>query len=158
MFCFFKTKMMLHMGWEVFRRKDLMVDPSCPWWVQHRQRCTSARYQILGLQMIKMRPGGWLAREESLGVVSPSESIKVRVDVGLMIEDHFSSWVSFASSWVSFASVGPIPERPTRNGSGEMVRVACTLRGKRLDGGVFVLSVGVNPVWSWETRWQVDMC
>jgi hypothetical protein len=29
-----------------------------------------------------------------------------------------------------------------------MARVAYTLRGKRLDGGVFVLSVGVNPVWS----------
>jgi hypothetical protein len=42
----------------------------------------------------------------------------------------------------------PIPERPTRNGSGEMAKVACTLRGKRLDGGVSVLSVGVNPVWS----------
>jgi hypothetical protein len=37
--------------------------------------------------MIKLRPGGLLAREESLGVVSPSESIKDRVDVGLMIED-----------------------------------------------------------------------
>jgi hypothetical protein len=34
-----------------------------------------------------------------------------------------------ASSWVSFASVGPIPERPPRNGSGEMARVACTLSG-----------------------------
>jgi hypothetical protein len=34
------------------------------------------------------------------------------------------------------------------NGSGEMARVACTLRGKRLDGGVSMLSVGVNPVWS----------
>ena len=55
---------------------------------------------------------------------------------------------SHASSWVSFALVGPIPERPTRNGGGEMERVACTLRGKRLDGGVSVLSVGVNPVWS----------
>ena len=32
------------------------------------------------------------------------------------------------------------------DGSGEMVRVACTLRGKRLDGGVSVL--GVNPIWS----------
>jgi hypothetical protein len=29
-----------------------------------------------------------------------------------------------------------------------MARVACTLRGKRLDGGVSVLSVGVNPFWS----------
>jgi hypothetical protein len=41
-----------------------------------------------------------------------------------------------ASSWVSFASVGPIPEQLTRTGSGEMARVACTLRGKRLEGGV----------------------
>jgi hypothetical protein len=31
---------------------------------------------------------------------------------------------------------------------GEMARVACTLRGKRLDGGVSVLSVGVNLIWS----------
>jgi hypothetical protein len=37
--------------------------------------------------MIKLRPGGWLAQEESLSVVSPSDSIKDRVDVGLMIED-----------------------------------------------------------------------
>jgi hypothetical protein len=29
-----------------------------------------------------------------------------------------------------------------------MVRVACTLRGNRLDGGVSVLSVGVNLIWS----------
>jgi hypothetical protein len=36
--------------------------------------------------MIKMRPGGWLAREGSFGVVSPSESFKDRADVGLMIE------------------------------------------------------------------------
>jgi hypothetical protein len=40
-----------------------------------------------GFEMIKLRPDGWLAREESLGVVSPSESIKDRVNVGLMIED-----------------------------------------------------------------------
>jgi hypothetical protein len=39
------------------------------------------------LKIIKLRPGGWLAREGSLGVVSPSESIKDLVDVGLMIED-----------------------------------------------------------------------
>jgi hypothetical protein len=37
--------------------------------------------------MIKLRLDGSLAREESLGVVSPSESIKDRVDVGLLIED-----------------------------------------------------------------------
>jgi hypothetical protein len=29
-----------------------------------------------------------------------------------------------------------------------MARVACTLRGKRLDGGVSVLSVSVNLIWS----------
>jgi hypothetical protein len=40
-----------------------------------------------GFEMIKLRPSGWLAREESLGVVFPSESIKDRLDVGLMIED-----------------------------------------------------------------------
>jgi hypothetical protein len=40
-----------------------------------------------GFEMIKLRPGGWLAREESLGVVSSSESIKDRLDVGLMIKD-----------------------------------------------------------------------
>jgi hypothetical protein len=54
----------------------------------------------------------------------------------------------YASSWVSFDSVGPIPERPPRNLSGEMARVACTLHGKRLDGGVSMLLVGVNPFWS----------
>jgi hypothetical protein len=78
--------------------------------------------------------------------VSPSESLKDRADVGLLIEDPFN-W-PHASSWVSFASVRPILERPPRNGSGEMARVACTLRGKRLDGGVSVVSVGVNPFWS----------
>jgi hypothetical protein len=64
--------------------------------------------------------------------VSLSALIKDRVDVGLMIEDLFN-W-PHASSWVSFASGRLIAERPTRNGSGEMARVVCTLRGKRLDG------------------------
>jgi hypothetical protein len=40
-----------------------------------------------GFEMIKLRPGGWLAREDSLGVVSPSESVKDLLDVGLLIED-----------------------------------------------------------------------
>ena len=44
-----------------------------------------------GFEMIKLRPGDWLARERSLGVVSPSESIKDRVDVGLMTEDPLTS-------------------------------------------------------------------
>jgi hypothetical protein len=78
--------------------------------------------------------------------VSPSESIKDRVDVGLMIDDLLTGHMPH--HWVSFASGRPIPERPTCNESGEMARVVCTHRGKRLDGGVSVLSVGVNPVWS----------
>ena len=40
--------------------------------------------------------------KESLGVVSPSESIKDHADVGLLTEDPFN-W-SHASSWVSLAS------------------------------------------------------
>jgi hypothetical protein len=40
-----------------------------------------------GFEMIKLRSGEWLAQEESLGVVFPSESIKDLLDVGLMIED-----------------------------------------------------------------------
>jgi hypothetical protein len=40
-----------------------------------------------GFEMIKLRPGELLAREESLGVVSPSESIKDLLDVGLLTED-----------------------------------------------------------------------
>jgi hypothetical protein len=40
-----------------------------------------------GFEMIKLRPGGWLAREEGLDVVSLSVSIKDRLDVGLMTED-----------------------------------------------------------------------
>jgi hypothetical protein len=41
--------------------------------------------------MIKTRPGGWLAREGSHGVVPPSESIKDRTDVGLLIEDPLTN-------------------------------------------------------------------
>jgi hypothetical protein len=40
-----------------------------------------------GIEILKLRPGGWLARGESLGVVSPSESIKDCLDVGLLTED-----------------------------------------------------------------------
>jgi hypothetical protein len=40
-----------------------------------------------GFEMIKLRPGGSLAREESLSVVFPSESIKDLIDVGLLTED-----------------------------------------------------------------------
>jgi hypothetical protein len=40
-----------------------------------------------GFEIIKLRSGGLLAREESLDVVSSSESIKDRLDVGLLTED-----------------------------------------------------------------------
>jgi hypothetical protein len=46
--------------------------------------------------------------EKSLGVVSPSESIKDLVDVGFADRGPFN-W-SHASSWVSFASGRLIPE------------------------------------------------
>ena len=78
--------------------------------------------------------------------MSPSKSIKDRARCGPADREPFN-W-SHASSWVSFASGKTIPERPTRNGSGEMARVECTVPGKRLDNGVSVLSVGVNPFWS----------
>jgi hypothetical protein len=55
------------------------------------KKSTSIRYQFLGFWIIKTRPGGWLAREESLNVVSPSESLKDQTDVGLMIEDILTS-------------------------------------------------------------------
>jgi hypothetical protein len=46
-------------------------------------------YQVpnFGFEMIKLRPGRWLAQEESLDVVSLSESIKDHADVGLLTED-----------------------------------------------------------------------
>ena len=78
--------------------------------------------------------------------MSPSESIKDHLDVDLLTEDPLTGHMPH--HWVSFASGRPIPERPTCNESGEMARVVCTLRGKRLEGGVSVLSVGVNSVWS----------
>jgi hypothetical protein len=77
---------MLHSGWDVFKNKTW-------WWIHHGRDgfnivkmylCQVPNY---GFEMIKLRPNGWIAREESLGVVSPSESIKDRLDVGLMIED-----------------------------------------------------------------------
>jgi hypothetical protein len=48
------------------------------------------RVPNFGFEMVKLRPGGWLAREESLGVVSPSESIKDLLDVGLLTEDSLT--------------------------------------------------------------------
>jgi hypothetical protein len=82
----FWQKMMLQVGGDVFKNKNWMVDPH-----GHDGFNIGKDVPLTGtklwVEMIKLRPGGWLAREESLGVVSPSVSIKDRVDVGLLIED-----------------------------------------------------------------------
>jgi hypothetical protein len=79
--------MMLHSGWDVFKNKTW-------WWIHHGRDGFNIEKDVplpgtglWGFKMIKLRPDEWLAREESLSVLSPSESIKDRVDVGLMIED-----------------------------------------------------------------------
>jgi hypothetical protein len=78
--------MMLQSGWDVSKIK---LDGGS---IMAMMGSTSEKmylYQVpnFGFEMIKPRPGGWLAREEILGVVSPSESIKDLLDVGLMIKD-----------------------------------------------------------------------
>jgi hypothetical protein len=85
----FRQKMMLQVGWNVFKIK---LDGGS---IMAVMGSTSEKMYLcqvpnFGFKMIKLRPGGWLAREESLGVVSPSESIKDLVDVGLMIKDPFT--------------------------------------------------------------------
>jgi hypothetical protein len=85
MFCF-KTKVMLQIGWEVFKKK---TDGGS---ITAVMGSTSKKMYLcqvpnFGFKIINLRPGGWLAREGSLGLVSPSESIKDRVDVGLLIKD-----------------------------------------------------------------------
>jgi hypothetical protein len=63
------------------------------WWIHHGRDGFNIGKDVplqgtnFGFEMIKLRPGGWLAREETLSVVSPSESIKDCLDLGLMIED-----------------------------------------------------------------------
>jgi hypothetical protein len=85
----FSQKMMLQSGWDVFQKQNLMVDPSWPW--AHDGFNIGKDVPLPGtklwVEMIKLRPGGWLAWGESLGIVSPSESIKDLLDVGLLTED-----------------------------------------------------------------------
>jgi hypothetical protein len=154
MFCF-KQKMMLHMGWEVFKEKTW-------WWIHHGRD---------GFNILKDVPLSgtklWVVNDkDETGRVTCTRrksrcSVSVLVDQGLCPCGPANrgpfNW-PYVSSWISFDSVGPILERPPHNGSGEMARVACTLCGKRLDGGVSVFSVGVNSFRSWETRWRVDIC
>jgi hypothetical protein len=65
----------------------------------------------------------------------------------------FSSLGKLAGATAPPSTIGDLTLRRNKMG-GALVhmsvrqRVACTLRGKRLDGGVSVLSVGVNPICS----------
>jgi hypothetical protein len=73
-------------GWDVFKIK---LDGG---YIMAVMGSTSEKMYLcqvpnFGFEMIKLRPGGLLAREGSLGVVSSSESIKDLVDVGLLIKD-----------------------------------------------------------------------
>ena len=80
-------------GRDVFKNKTW-------WWIHHGRDGFNIGKDVplpgtnFGFEMIKLRPGGWLAREESLGVVSPSESIKDRLDVGLLTEDPLTGHMS----------------------------------------------------------------
>jgi hypothetical protein len=82
----FLQKMMWQSGWHVFKNKTW-------WWIHQGLDGFNIGKDVpllgtkLWVEMVKLRPGGWLAREESLGVVYPSELIKDRDDVGLMTED-----------------------------------------------------------------------
>jgi hypothetical protein len=82
----FWQKMMLQVGWDVFKIKldggSIMVVMGST-----SEKMYLCQVPNFGLKIIKPRPGGWLAREGSLSVVSPSESIMDLVDVGLLTED-----------------------------------------------------------------------
>jgi hypothetical protein len=78
--------MMLQSGWDVFKIK---LDGGS---IMAMMGSTSEKMYLFqvpnfGFEIIRLRPGGWLAREESIGVVSSSESIMDLIEVGLLIED-----------------------------------------------------------------------
>jgi hypothetical protein len=83
----FSQKMMLQSGWDVFSKTKLDGGSIMAMMGSTSEKMYLCQVPNFGFEMIKLRPGGWLAREESLGVVSLSESIKDRVDVGLLTED-----------------------------------------------------------------------
>jgi hypothetical protein len=89
MFCFDKI-------W-CFKWNGMLFENKTGWWIHHGHDGFNIGKDVplsgtkLWVEMIKSRPGGWLAGEESLSVVSPSESIKDRVDVGLLTEDPLTS-------------------------------------------------------------------
>jgi hypothetical protein len=75
-------------GGNIFKKKILMmVNLSKALMGSSSERMYLFQVPNFGLKIIKLRPGGWLAREGSLGVVPLSESIKDRLDIGLLIED-----------------------------------------------------------------------
>jgi hypothetical protein len=84
MFCL--TKVDASSGWDIFKIKldggSIMVVMGST-----SEKMYLCQVPNFGLELIKLRPVGWLAQEGSLSVVSPSESIKDLVDVGLLIED-----------------------------------------------------------------------
>jgi hypothetical protein len=82
----FWLKMMLQMG-GMFSKIKLDVGSIMAMMGSTSEKMYLCQVPNFGFEMLKLRPGGWLAREESLGVVSPSVSIKDLVDVGLLIED-----------------------------------------------------------------------
>jgi hypothetical protein len=85
MFCF-KQKMMLQVG-GMFSKLKLDGGSIMAMMGSTSEKMYLCQVPNFGFEMIKLRPGGWLAREDSLGVVSPSESVKDLLDVGLLIED-----------------------------------------------------------------------
>jgi hypothetical protein len=79
--------MMLHSGWDVFKNKldrgsimAVMGSTS-----EKMYLCQVPNFGVLNDKAETGRVT--CTRRESLGVVSPSESIKDRLDVGLLIED-----------------------------------------------------------------------
>jgi hypothetical protein len=83
----FWQKMMLQVGRDDFQKIKLDGGSIMVVMGSTSEKTYLCQVPNFGFEMIKLRPGGWLAWEESLGVVSPSESIKDLVNVGLMIED-----------------------------------------------------------------------
>jgi hypothetical protein len=98
-----------------------------PWWIQHPEKVPLSGTK--NGRMVGINLDQTLSRKGRSSVSLKDRSDCWPADLGPFNWPH-------ASSWVSFASVGPIPEQLARTGSGEMARVACTLRGKRLEGGV----------------------
>jgi hypothetical protein len=61
----FSRKMMLQSGWDVFKNKTW-------WWIHHDhdgfnigKDVPLLGTKLWGIEMIKLRPGGWLAREDT---------------------------------------------------------------------------------------------